>query len=145
MTPSTAPVLPVGQSFRLPALPCAPGEARAKVRTLLRSWGIDAQLCDDVVLVASELVTNAIVHTSGHEVGCRLSNAHGVIRIEVEDEGSRHTAPRARPAPPDAQSGRGLVLVASLSADWGAGRSPCGPGGIVWAEFTPGQNQPPLP
>ncbi|MBI0380663.1 hypothetical protein JBE27_31450, partial [Streptomyces albiflaviniger] len=37
--------------------------ARAAVRERLRAWGVSAQVCDDALLVVSELVTNVITHT----------------------------------------------------------------------------------
>ncbi|MFJ9536648.1 SpoIIE family protein phosphatase [Streptomyces sp. NPDC101225] len=115
----------------LPGSPLAPGSARALVRAAAAEWaearlpGADLltdRLVDDTVLVASELVTNAVVH-AGTEVvlECRLEQDTGAVVVEVAD----HHPSRA---PRDAQSevpyetpeyGRGLRLVASLAESWG--------------------------
>ena len=74
----------------------------------------------DAVLLASELVTNAIVHAgTAVELTCRLNGA--TVEISVLD---RHPA-RVIPDPPSAAadvarpSGRGLLLPAALSSSWG--------------------------
>ncbi len=64
------------------------------------------------------------------------------VRIEVED-GGQHL-PVLRPARLDATTGRGLSLVASVSARWGIEDLP-GPGKRVWAELDPGGRRPGLP
>src|SRR5215472_15693970 len=67
--------------------PAAVGPARALVRDAVREWGAQAVL-DDAVLIASELVTNAIVHPgTAAEVSCSLvrdESGHGTaVRVEV--------------------------------------------------------------
>ena len=88
-------------------------------------------LTDDAVLVAPELVTNALVHAGSH---CRLSArlAGGVLRLEVGDEGAGVPDPRAT-AGTDA-SGRGLLLVSVLCSAWGVDATG-GRGKVVWAEL----------
>ena len=49
--------------FGLPATPASVGQARENVREILDAWGAGRELCDDAVLVVSELVTNALTHT----------------------------------------------------------------------------------
>jgi serine phosphatase RsbU (regulator of sigma subunit)/anti-sigma regulatory factor (Ser/Thr protein kinase) len=96
--------------------------ARCFVRDTLVSWGLAgrADLVTDAVLLASELVTNAIVHAgTAVELTCRLNGA--TVEISVLD---RHPA-RVIPDPPGAAadvarpSGRGLLLPAALSSSWG--------------------------
>jgi serine phosphatase RsbU (regulator of sigma subunit)/anti-sigma regulatory factor (Ser/Thr protein kinase) len=102
--------------------PSAVATARCFVRDTLVSWGLAgrADLVTDAVLLASELVTNAIVHAgTAVELTCRLNGA--TVEISVLD---RHPA-RVIPDPPGAAadvvrpSGRGLLLPAALSSSWG--------------------------
>ncbi|WP_191874470.1 ATP-binding protein [Streptomyces filipinensis] len=125
-------------AFELPARPVAVGTARRAVRDLLAAWGVPADRRDDAVLVTSELVTNALVHTAGERIACRVHGTADRIRIEVEDQGGGHALPAARRPGPDDQHGRGLFLVDALSLDRGvapvSGRS----ARVVWAELPSG-------
>lgn len=108
--------------------PVSASRARRFVGAALEQWGCD-RLLDDVELMVSELVANAIVHaSSGCEVAVLLTD--GVIRVEVQD--SSCAAPIPRFVDPGAMSGRGLVLVQRLSKAWGV-RS-VDSGKIVWFE-----------
>lgn len=93
------------------------------------------ELAPDAELVASELVTNALLHGDPPVVVRVVVNA--VVRIEVVD-GSR-TAPMKMLARPDAMTGRGLTLVAALSRDWGVEQRPDGK--LVWSEIGPAANE----
>ena len=92
--------------------------ARAFVRVTLTEWDA-GEVVDDAVLLASELVTNAIVHAgTAAEVTC-LRDAQGV-RIDVTDRYPK----RELPAPSmgsdlEDEGGRGLFLSASLASAWG--------------------------
>ncbi|MFJ5530624.1 ATP-binding protein [Streptomyces sp. NPDC093261] len=141
--PRSSARLPAGASpdgsavFDLPAVPAAPGAARSGVRGLLRRWGTGAATGDNAVLVISELVTNAVLHTASERVVCRVSSDGHRLRIEVEDQSLSGTVPtRACPGPDD-QGGRGLVLVDALSSGWGVRDAPHGSGRVVWAELPP--------
>lgn len=90
-----------------------------------------AYLADDVELVVSELVTNAMVHA---QTPLRVS-LHGfeqTLLLEVED-GSEADPVRVV-APLLAPGGRGIAIVHELSRDWGVIARPEG-GKSVWAEF----------
>ncbi|MGC8918303.1 ATP-binding protein [Streptomyces sp. PG2] len=102
-----------------------------------RTGDFDPETCDNAVLVTSELVTNAVMHTASDRIVCRLRTDGDRIRIEVEDESRGPTLPEQRISRPDDQGGRGLMLVGVLSSDWGVRDSPYGPGRIVWAELIP--------
>lgn len=105
------------------------GQARRFVDEVLARWRCDA-LLDDVQLLVSELVTNAVVHAgSDVEVAVRLLS--DVVRIEVVD---RAPVSMLRPASPeeDAESGRGLMLVETLASAWGV--EPIDGGKAVWFE-----------
>ena len=102
--------------------PAAVAAARRFVRETLISWGlsyVDDRVAD-AVLLASELVTNAIVHAGTPvQLTCRLDGP--TVEVSVLD---RHPA-RVIPDPPsagvdvDRPSGRGLLLPAALSSSWG--------------------------
>ena len=88
---------------------------------------------DDAVLMVSELVTNAIVHSNSRQPGGTvtvtvLESADGV-RVEVADCGSELSTPMVR-ADRCAADGHGLFLVQSLADQWGYLRSEAG--ATVW-------------
>lgn len=83
---------------------------------------------EDVLLVVSELVTNALLHGDGPPL-LRLSGGASRIRVEVGDSAAELPTPR-EPGPRD---GWGLQVVERLSARWGT--SPLGDGKVVWCEL----------
>jgi serine/threonine-protein kinase RsbW len=93
-------------------------QARA-VRADLRSLLGDHPLSDDVILCASELAANAILHSQSGLPGgkftvCAELHTGGSVRIEVEDQGG----PWNRPAP-GTDPRHGLDIIHALAADWG--------------------------
>ena len=104
--------------------------SRDFVATSLVEHGLDS-LVDDVVLVVSELATNAIVHT-GTSLTVTLRARQGLVVLEVRD-GSTVAPVLGTPSGSDA-CGRGILIVAALSRDWGFVRH-AGNGKSVWAEF----------
>src|SRR5262245_42831058 len=106
-------------ALRLPAVAASVARAREGVRWLLRERRLSPQICDDATLVVSELVTNAIAHSTGSQVVCRLHAGRAGLRIEVEDQGGGAATPHPRTPVPDDEHGRGLVLVGALSTAWG--------------------------
>jgi anti-sigma regulatory factor (Ser/Thr protein kinase) len=125
-------------AFDLPARPAAVGTARRVVRDLLIAWGVPEGSRDDAVLVISELVTNALVHTAGERIACRLHGTADRIRIEVEDQEGGPALPAARRPRPEDQHGRGLFLVDALCLDWGVATVSGRPARVVWAELSYG-------
>jgi anti-sigma regulatory factor (Ser/Thr protein kinase) len=115
-------------SWDLPAEVRTAAQARALTRETLLDWGVtDPADTDDVVLIVDELVTNAVVHGGGRvRLVLRLDGAQLVGEV---GDGSRG-APRAREAGADAESGRGLWLVAALAAEFGV--RPEGAGKTLW-------------
>jgi len=101
--------------------------ARRFVATSLESWGFDP---GDVMLMVSELATNAVLHARSPFTvtlirrGCRL-------RVEVFDDNSR--LPTFALVPPDANSGRGLTLVQALAGAWGV-ETHVDTGKTIWFE-----------
>ncbi len=82
-------------------------------------------------MVISELVTNAVLHTGGGRIVCRLVPRPPGLRLEVRDQGGTYGTPIRSFAGPEDECGRGLGLVAALSDAWGA--EPSGAGFAVWA------------
>lgn len=121
--------------FGLSAVPTSAGEARRTVRELLDEWGVRPETCEDVLLITSELVTNALTHTDSEWIVCRLQLTGHRLRIEVEDQNRGHAQPARRRPGPDDQNGRGLMLVGMLSSDWGVRDTPQRSGRVVWAEL----------
>jgi anti-sigma regulatory factor (Ser/Thr protein kinase) len=91
--------------------------------------GSAAQLADDIVLLTSELVTNAVRHGTRHDedqlVELTLWPADGHYWLAVSDPGDGR--PGLGAGNPDACGGRGLLLVDAVSAAWAVvPRHPCG-------------------
>ncbi|MEU9922809.1 ATP-binding protein [Streptomyces griseoluteus] len=122
--------------FELAAHPGSPAQARRLARTRLAGWSVCADTCESAVLVVSELVTNAVVHTASSRVVCELADHDGLVRIAVRDEGCAPGEPHPAQQRPDEEHGRGLLLVAALCRAWGA--QEYGPGLLVWAELDRG-------
>ncbi|MGA5134413.1 ATP-binding protein [Streptomyces olivoreticuli] len=94
----------------------------------MRHWAVPAPLAGDVVVVVSELVTNAIKHGHG-TVGLRVRHTGNELRVEVTDG---NPAPaRLQAAADDDVSGRGLFLVHALARGWGVSED----GRTTWANF----------
>ncbi|MFG2406347.1 ATP-binding protein [Streptomyces brevispora] len=108
---------------------------RKFVRDALIDWACEVP-AGDVLLCVSELATNALVHGVPPGRGFRVrlygERAGGRLRIEMHDSGDGEIPTARRPAP-DAEGGRGLLLVSALAAAWGVGERD--PGKVVWCEF----------
>ncbi|MEV7284696.1 ATP-binding protein [Streptomyces sp. NPDC093252] len=135
----------LSDAFTLPAVPASVGAARRRVRALLAAWRIADEIQDDAIVVTSELVTNAVTHSASEYVVYRLCRTATALRIEVEDQNRCTALPTPRCSAPDDQSGRGLLLVAAVSAEWGIGTTADGTGLIVWAELTTAAPATPVP
>jgi anti-sigma regulatory factor (Ser/Thr protein kinase) len=114
--------------------------ARDFTRQALYAWGwLPAGTADqraaaeDVLLVVSELVTNACLHAEGPaELWIRCDNK--VLRIEVSDRGAGNPEPRT-PHRAGRPGGHGMFIVQRLCLDWGVVRNPGAAGKTVWAEL----------
>lgn len=107
-------------------VPNSAQEVRAFVRDACRAWQVDAA---DPVLMADELATNAILHGRSAFWVSAQPRPDG-LRVEVGDDNPR--APALADAGPEAESGRGLRIVAALARRWGS--EPFGAGKTVWFE-----------
>lgn len=102
----------------------------------LDDWGwtsavetADAQRVDDVLLLVSEVVTNACLHAGGPRE-LVLRHADGRLRVEVLDDSP--AAPVRRPRAPSLPGGHGLMVLDRLAGSWGT--APTGAGKAVWLE-----------
>ncbi|MFC4516630.1 SpoIIE family protein phosphatase [Streptomyces ehimensis] len=114
-------------TWDLPADPSLVSTVRAAVARQLAAWGLD-EICFDIELLLSELVTNAVRYGSG-PIQVRLLYDR-TLTCEVSDTSS--TAPHLRHAATTDEGGRGLFLVARLSQAWGTRYT--AEGKVIWAE-----------
>ncbi|MBY8884870.1 ATP-binding protein [Streptomyces sp. PTM05] len=117
--------------------PAEVGRARRWARSRLQGSGIgaDEPLAETLLLLISELVTNAVVHTGCPAVLRMLFPQPevpeaGTVRVEVADTSERPPTPRH--ARGDDTGGRGLELVDGLADRWGWQRE--GSGKHIWCE-----------
>ncbi|TDD91073.1 ATP-binding protein [Actinomadura darangshiensis] len=122
--------------------------ARSLVEFRLQEWGL-AWIAGDVLLVAGELVANAVKYAPDQEIRVRFTREAGVVVLAVWD--SSGAMPVVRPVVeltlddivPDEWAldpghdegtrGRGLPIVQALSVDCGVTETPpCGK--WVWAK-----------
>jgi anti-sigma regulatory factor (Ser/Thr protein kinase) len=119
--------------------PAEVGRARRWARSRLVGSGIgaDEPLAETLILLISELVTNAVVHTGCPAVlrmlyRCPVQEPdRGTVRVEVADASDRPPAPRH--AGREETGGRGLELVDGLADRWGWERE--GAGKQIWCEI----------
>jgi anti-sigma regulatory factor (Ser/Thr protein kinase) len=95
------------------------------------AWQVADDLADDVRVVVSELATNAVLHArTPFAVSATCDGTR--LRVAVADQSA--TLPRLRRRDSsDATTGRGLAMVACLSARWGVDET--GEGKTTWCEF----------
>ena len=111
------------------AVPCA----RRHARQVVREWGLPG-LADTAELLVSELMTNAIRASASilsPAVALWLFSDGRCVVIQVGDASSE--MPLRQDADADSESGWGLLLVESLSQDWGS--FPRANGKVVWARI----------
>ncbi|MGP3960368.1 ATP-binding protein [Nonomuraea sp. 3N208] len=105
-------------TVRLPGIPSQVSTARGIVTAAL---GRDHPLYDDVVLLTSELATNAILHTrsgAGGSFTVAVTSSESAVRVCVSDAGSDGPPCVCRTST-QATSGRGLPLIEAISHRWG--------------------------
>ncbi|WP_372509520.1 SpoIIE family protein phosphatase [Streptomyces humicola] len=123
-------VRPLRAGWAVWRLPDAVMHARRFTARVMRSWNV-TQEADAVLLVVSELVTNAMVHTRG-EVRLDLTLAGDRLRVAVSDSSPRAPV-RQTSVDWEATGGRGLLLVEAVSESWGS--VPLSGGKQVWGEI----------
>lgn len=112
----------------------APALARQCVVDACKHWGI-SRVAKVASLVASELVTNAVVHARTPSV-MTLRLANDTLHVSVRDNDPR---PMLRPVPGltgahDGDHGRGLLILDAMAEKWGT--HPTAGGKVVWATIS---------
>lgn len=105
-------------------------QARRHVRQKLVAWELD-DLVDPVVLLTSEVVTNALLH-AGTVITVSVRRDGTGVRVEVGDGSGVQPVQRRRST--TATTGRGVQLLESVSDEWGA--TQVGGGKLVWFRVT---------
>lgn len=114
--------------------PSQVARARKLVGDAMSRWGVHGADCEVTVLLVSELVTNALLHSRPpYELHARREG--GTVRVEMSDSDAEGR-PAIRPTRQDVPGGRGLRLVESLASAWGTERDPRGK--RVWFEVALG-------
>jgi anti-sigma regulatory factor (Ser/Thr protein kinase) len=126
-------------SLELAVTPSAVRTARHWAATVLAgSNPPETELIDSVVLLVSELVTNAIQAASvmrksaKPRVWLAIAGSCEVVRIEVHDS-AEVSVPETCHRDDDEESGRGLEVITALATTWGWQPEPCGK--YVWCEL----------
>jgi anti-sigma regulatory factor (Ser/Thr protein kinase) len=123
---------PIQYAMRLTVGAHSARHIRRIVRSLLREWEM-AELSDAAELAVTELVANVVRHVPDRR--CQLvvlRQAGAGVRVEVSDGCSRLPSLRSE-LPPEAEGGRGLVLLDAMVDKWGVDRRADG-GKTVWFE-----------
>lgn len=140
--PSTTLSAALQTELTLAAIPTAPSCARGHVRAVAHEWGL-AELADTAELLACELVTNAVQASERLRSRAEPANVP-VVRLWLLSDrlsmvigawDASDDMPVRQEAMPDAECGRGLMLVEALSKGWGAYRK--SDGKVVWAMVSP--------
>ncbi len=137
---STGLGVPLFAAHRFTASADALAQARRFIRQTLVHWGVLGCI-EDVALVATELVANALCHALSPTAPGRggwlgLARAGSTLLCSVQDSCSK--APSPRPHSPLSESGYGLSIVDALSNAWGYKIMEDGRGKTVWAYIPSG-------
>ncbi|MFH8475445.1 ATP-binding protein [Streptomyces sp. NPDC018000] len=123
-------------SFRVPSLERAVPVCRHLARVWMDSEDVtnEGARCA-ALLVISELMTNAIVHTNSISITCRLRTDGDWLLVEVQDEGGTSFVPYPRRVGNANEHGRGLVVVAHSAQALGT-RLEADGGRTFWARIS---------
>lgn len=113
----------------------APGIARAAATGLCQQAGVDRASCFTVVLLVSEVVTNAVLHSKASTdstIALSITVGDEVVRVTVTDAGVGFT-PKPRDPASHGGGGYGLYLVEKSASRWGVSALE---GTCVWFEVT---------
>lgn len=114
--------------------------ARRLVSHRLDAWGhpYGCRVNDTLTLITAELTANAVRHghVAGRDFRVRLTQGAAGLRVEVTDTRTERVPVLSDREPPgDAESGRGLLIVAGLATRWAVAPRAGAPGKTVWAEL----------
>ncbi len=142
--PASPPLSVSRHQCRIPLMadPAAAAAARSVLEDVIHAWGVPVD-SDVAILLASELVTNAVTHgtpAAGTFVLLTIACDAAFLRVDVHDgSGDLPVLDTGLidEAPAEAETGRGLLLVTSLSAEWGFYRTPAGKAVYFTLELQP--------
>ncbi|MBD0735287.1 ATP-binding protein [Streptomyces sp. CBMA29] len=128
--------------FRVPSDEACVAAARHRIIDVVHGWevGLPEGDFDDLELLSSEVITNAVRYT---RAPCAVVVRWTGVRVRVEVTDADPVRPQPRDASPEAETGRGLLLVETLAADWGSMPDPAGK--VVWFEVGPPNPETPTP
>ena len=125
-------------SVRLERTPLAVRTARRTIMHLLGD-GPTIAFVRDAVLLTSELVSNALIHTTGSfELTGTYRSRPGRLRVEVSDDSSAMATMPEPSVAPARGGGLGLRLVNEVANEWGT-EARDGGGKTVWFEMNAAQ------
>ncbi|OWA18332.1 ATP-binding protein [Streptomyces sp. CS227] len=131
LTMRVRPTGPPGYSETLPREPESAAPARRLVRMSCCVWGLEALAAPGAVII-TELVANSVRHARRESIRVTVERpAEYRVRLGVVDFSKQR--PVRGTAGPEDETGRGLVLVDALAAEWGTELLPWGK--RVWAEL----------
>jgi anti-sigma regulatory factor (Ser/Thr protein kinase) len=142
MTTMTGTVVDTGSAMRGPpeellrVLMRCDASAPRRARDALRTVAAIDLVRSDAILVASELVSNAVMHTGcepGEEIELVVEMRSNAVRLEITDRGCSENTPTVRGPEYRGPGGLGLRIVETLAHRWGVERRI---GTLVWAEFS---------
>ncbi len=123
----------VDQQRTFTSTPASAGMARRFVETAVADAGL-ADLAYTATLLVSELVANAVLHTGESPIEVLVRVTGERARVEVHD--GSPVLPMRKNYSTMSGTGRGLMLVEQMAAEWGA--EPTTTGKMVWFELTAG-------
>lgn len=135
-----ARAVPVGEAVRESVTVVGRAERARVVRLFVgEALGPRHPCRESAVLLVSELFGNSVRHSRsgspGGTVTVAVTTGGSVVRVEVADRGGL-AVPELRPVGCDAESGRGLRMVARLASRWGWLRH--GGQTVTWFELSDG-------
>lgn len=94
--------------------------ARHRVTSIAAANGVKDPALSDVELLASEVITNAVVHTKTDQIDVlvTMGDHDQVLRVDVTDDGSGGPVAITKEGALS-ESGRGLLLLRLLASAWG--------------------------
>jgi len=117
-------------SIGLPAEPASAAQARRFIRDFCDAAGLSDETCAKASLLVSELVTNAVIHGRTRAT-LTAERPGGCLRVAVVDANPQ--LPESPAATLEAESGRGIRIVAALADRWGVDGE--ADGKTVWFEL----------
>jgi anti-sigma regulatory factor (Ser/Thr protein kinase) len=121
-----------GNTLPLKEDACRVGIMRRITAARLRYCGLDS-LLDETMLIVSELLTNALVHSGTTQITLTITVEEGELHIAVGDGMPGCATPKAADA--DAESGRGLALVEGIVQENGGTWGTRDAGATTWCRL----------